>query len=79
MLVGTLKGTKLGPSVVPFCPLLGEGTPTKIDYRKKGILVLASLLEDLAKDNTVFLGSPMLKQTYRVAALNLQDAEIELP
>ena len=28
-------------------PFLGEGSPTKIDYRKKGTLILASLLEDL--------------------------------
>ena len=28
-------------------PFLGEGSPTKIDYRKKGTLVLTSLLEDL--------------------------------
>ena len=26
---------------------LGEGSPTEIDYRKKGTLILASLLEDL--------------------------------
>ena len=25
----------LGPPVVPFYPLLGEGSPTKIDYRKR--------------------------------------------
>ena len=25
----------LGPPVVPFYPFLGEGSPTKIDYRKK--------------------------------------------
>ena len=36
----------LGPPV-PFDPLLAEGSPTKIDYRKKGTLILASLLEDL--------------------------------
>ena len=33
--------------VVPFYPFWGEGSPTKIDHRKKGTLVLASLLEDL--------------------------------
>ena len=33
--------------VVPFYPFLGEGSPTKIDYRKKGALILTSLLEDL--------------------------------
>ena len=27
---------KLGPPVVPFYPVLGEGSPTKIDYRNKG-------------------------------------------
>ena len=35
---------------MPFLTLsLGEGSPTKIDYRKKtsGALILASLLEDL--------------------------------
>ena len=25
----------LGPPVVPFYPFLGEGSPAKIDYRKK--------------------------------------------
>ena len=28
-------------------PLLGEDSPTKIDYRKKDTLILATLLEDL--------------------------------
>ena len=37
----------LGPPVVPCYPFLGEGSPTKIDYRKKGTLILTSLLEDL--------------------------------
>ena len=41
----TLLG--LGSPVVPFYPVFGEGSPTKIDYRKKGTLVLSSLLEDL--------------------------------
>ena len=40
--------THLGPPVVPFYPFFGEGSPTKIDYRKKGSLILSSLLEDLA-------------------------------
>ena len=38
----------LGPPVVPFYPFFGGRGPTKIDYRKKGTLILASLLEDLA-------------------------------
>ena len=37
----------LGPPVVPFYPFWGEGSPTKIDYRKKGTLILSSLVEDL--------------------------------
>ena len=32
----------LGPRLLPFYPFLGEGSPTKIDYRKKG-----TLMEDL--------------------------------
>ena len=46
-----LESPVLGPPVVPFLTLFfsGEGSPTKIDYRKKGgSLVLSSLLEDLA-------------------------------
>ena len=35
---------RLGPPV-PFCPFLGEGSPTKIDYREKATLILPSLLE----------------------------------
>ena len=31
-------------------PFLGEGSPSKIDYRKKGTLILTSLLEDLESD-----------------------------
>ena len=37
----------IGPPVMPFYPFLGEGSPTKIDYRKKGTLILTFLLEDL--------------------------------
>ena len=32
----------LGPPVVPFYPFLGEGSPTNIDYRKKGTLISRS-------------------------------------
>ena len=42
----------LDPPVVPFLtPFLGEGSPTKIDYRKKGTLFLTSLLEDLERNH----------------------------
>ena len=30
----------LGPPVVPFYSFFGEGSPTKIDYRRKGTLIL---------------------------------------
>ena len=42
-----LLGPPVAGQVVPFYPFLGEGFPTTIDYRKKGTLILASLLEDL--------------------------------
>ena len=31
----------------PFSTLFWEGSPIKIDYRRKGTLILSSLLEDL--------------------------------
>ena len=33
---------------MPLYPFSGEGSPTKIDYRKQGTLILTSLLVDLA-------------------------------
>ena len=44
-------GGQLGPPVVrPFTvSSLGEGSPTKIDDRKKGTLILTTLLEDLGR------------------------------
>ena len=44
-----LVGFRLGPPLLPFYPFVGEGSPTKIDYRKKGTLMLTSLLEDLVE------------------------------
>ena len=35
------------PSSALFTLFLGEGSPTKIDYRRKGAPILTSLLEDL--------------------------------
>ena len=37
----------LSPPVVPLYPFFGGGFPVKVDYRKKGSLILTSLLEDL--------------------------------
>ena len=52
------KRETLGFPVVPFYPFLGEGSPTKIDYRKKsGTLILTSLLEDLDTHNSCGLDS----------------------
>ena len=46
---GTCGGLQdqVSSSRSPSSPFLGEGSPTKIDYRKKGTLILTSLLEDL--------------------------------
>ena len=42
---------------MPFSPLFWEGSPTKIDYRKKvGTLILSSLLEDLDNMGSTFCG-----------------------
>ena len=51
-----------GLPVVPFYPFLGEGSPSKIDYRKKGTLILTSLLEDLGMFQTIergHMGTPV--------------------
>ena len=41
---------------------LGEGSPTKIDYRKKGTRILTSLLEDLVVvSDFLILDSPPSK------------------
>ena len=40
----------LGPPVAPFYPSFWGGSPAKLDYRKKGTLILSSLLEDLVED-----------------------------
>ena len=42
-----LQGTLVDLQLVPFPPFFGEGSPAKTDYRKKGALILTSLLEKL--------------------------------
>ena len=37
-------------------PFWGEGSPTKIDYRKRGTLILTSLLEDTNRNPAIFSG-----------------------
>ena len=37
---------------MPFYPFFGESSPTKMEYSKKGTLILASLLENLDKVNS---------------------------
>ena len=41
------------PSSALLPLFLGEGSPTKIDYRQKGTLILTSLLEDLKSKRRV--------------------------
>ena len=53
------------PSSALLSPFLGEGSPTKIDYRKRGTLILTSLLEDLEAQKSgsmIFLWQNMVKQ-----------------
>ena len=47
-----LRSTRSPARCQLFHPFLG-GSPTKIDYSKKGTLIVASLLEDLVKDTLV--------------------------
>ena len=61
-------GHILGPPVVPFYPFLGEGSPAKIDYRKKGTLILTSLLEDLVYPPHDVRRSPDSPQTIKSRA-----------
>ena len=68
----------LGPPLVPFYPFVGEGSPTKIDYRKtKGFtLILTSLLEKLLgriwafwnSDAGDLIGSPQRSDATYVSA-----------
>ena len=68
-------GTRLGPPArCPFSISLGEGSPTQIDYRKKGTLILTSLLENLEVGHFfelvslflwVFEGNPRDKTVFR--------------
>ena len=45
----------LAEGVQGFYPFLGEGSPTKIDFRKKGTLIVSFLLEDLAANKLTHL------------------------
>ena len=73
----------LGPPIVPFSPLFwGAGFPTKIDYRKKGSLILTSLLEDLSQSLSVwtfhFLGRPLLVATKKPVVFPGQSTRSEV-
>ena len=53
---------------MPFSPLfLGEGSPNKIDDRKKGTLILPSLLEDLETIGFIYIGPVMSQPQTRQA------------
>ena len=55
-----LQVVRLGPAVVPCYLSLGEGSPTKIDYRKRSALILTSPLEDLGDVSFVPNSSELL-------------------
>ena len=42
-----------GPPVLPFYPFLAEGSPTKIDYRKKGTRILTSAGGPCSENNNI--------------------------
>ena len=66
---------KLGqPAGCPFSPLFGgEGSPTKIDYRKKiGYPIVTSLLEDLERE-TFGQSSPVRKPHFANGHLSLSN------
>ena len=43
----TCHGSEAGAPSALLPPFFGEGSPTKMDYKKTGTLILTSLLEDL--------------------------------
>ena len=54
--IGWIPDMLLGPPLVPFSRFfLGEGSTTKIDYRKKGTLILTSLLENLGIQSQIYV------------------------
>ena len=63
-----------------FCPLLGEGSPTKIDCNKKGALILTSLLEDLGIFGSQLSVSACLRQYYfNCSLLPVRGGQGDLP
>ena len=58
---------------VPFYPFLGEGSPSKIDYRKKGTLILTSLREELGY--IYHLSSLPLSSSFSCAPTRLADLQ----
>ena len=64
---------------MPFLtPVLGEGSPTKIDYRKKGTLVLISLPEDLVHvEPLILLGDSCLWESLDLAPSHVDQTSCE--
>ena len=55
----------LGPPVAPFCPFLAEGSPTKIDYRKKLVPLFYPLHSPLTVGPRIlYLYTFFFKQSY---------------
>ena len=63
---------------MPFYPFLGEGSPTKIDYRKKGTLILTPLLEDLGKCISTVLMTMMVSCAYCPCCLGAPSRKVQV-
>ena len=50
---------------------MGEGSPSKIDYRKKGTLILTSLLEDLVSIPSIIWQNSMIPEALDPARADL--------
>ena len=62
---------------MPSYPFLGEGSPTKIDYRKKGTLILNTLLEDVAAIASFALSTPPWALCFRAAFDDVSGESVE--
>ena len=74
----TIPALYLGPPVVPIYPFLLGGSLTKIDDRRKGSLILSSLLEDLDIVEKYHLHLKFTVPRKRIAYRNLTAIGLDL-